>query len=163
MSVIARDGAPKCRSCISVGSRRNLRVLRWVRDRAGGTFCSAHVLRRRPAAAFSPFTSLRRTSHRPDLDTPSWFSAPKPVHVQPREAGGRCSEVKGEWLGAAQPGGHELRRPPASLGARCPQVHFAFYANRCCLFMRLPWGTRSIARPQPPGRLSCASSRKVPP
>ncbi len=43
-----------------------LAVLSQVRDREDGAFCFAHVLRRRPLGASSPFTSLRRTPHPPD-------------------------------------------------------------------------------------------------
>ena len=70
-----------------------------ARDRDGGAFCSAHVTRRRPAGASAhglpcmasrlrqrgavlretlptpPFTSLRRTPHRPVRDTPWTFGA----------------------------------------------------------------------------------------
>jgi hypothetical protein len=36
------------------------------REQDGGALCSAHVPRRRLVAAFSSFTSLRKTPHRPD-------------------------------------------------------------------------------------------------
>ena len=95
-------------------------VLQVVRDREGGAFCFAHVLRRRPAGASSPFTSLRRTPHPPDRVTLLQFCG-RNVKADPAKGGGGPAQRgKGGEPGAAWLGGHEQRRSPTTLGAHSP-------------------------------------------
>ncbi len=103
-----------------------------VRDREGGAFPSAHVLRRRPLGASSPFTSLRGTPHPPDQLTPVWFDGCK-THAHPAKDGGYPSPVgKGGGAGAARDGGHGRRRVPVVLGPSRP-------GKQTSLFIRCKW------------------------
>jgi N-methylhydantoinase B len=94
---------------------------RWVRDRAAGVFCCAHVPRQQPAAAASSFTSLRRTPHRPDPDTLAQFYGSKAQTYPARGVGCPIPGSKGGGLGEARPGGHGGNRTPGNPGTRHPQ------------------------------------------
>ena len=55
-----------------------------VRDRDGGAFCFAHVIRRHPVGTSSFSTSLRRTPHPPDRVTPSQLDGRKAQACPPK-------------------------------------------------------------------------------
>jgi hypothetical protein len=80
------------------------------RDQDGGALCSAHVPRRRLAAAFSSFPSLRRTPHRPDAVLLGTFGEslgqPKGVGwLMERSKGGETvpDSVSGDMIAVGHP------------------------------------------------------------
>lgn len=114
-----------------------VRVLMLVREQATGGRCSVHVLRRRPSAAASPFTSLHSAPQRPVLSVRRWTAAyalglevagrfgvmQYDEATTPSDWGDGRSEVKEEPAPRGVGGGHERRPSPQALG-RHPQLQW---------------------------------------
>ena len=95
---------------------------RLQRDRNAGVFCYAHVRRGQPAAALSSFTSLRRTPHCPDPDTPAQIFGLKAQVYLAWGDGWPIQRGKGGGPSAAWSGGHEQNRLPSGPGATFAQA-----------------------------------------
>ena len=85
------------------------------RDQAAGGIYCAHVLRA-GSTRLSPFTSLRRTPHRPDLEPPRRVTNACHKPLQAEGIGWPAERSKGGETGISRLGGHERSRLPGGLG-----------------------------------------------